>query len=85
VDQPSLSAAQARMARAALQLTMREVAERAGTSANTLCKLEAGRHKRLPPEIAAAIRRAYEESGVRFSAHGIAEVRPVGFKLGPGL
>jgi transcriptional regulator with XRE-family HTH domain len=46
------------MARSALKLTMAEVAALAGVSANTICKLELGRHTRLPPHIARLVREA---------------------------
>lgn len=75
MDQPPLSAAQARMARAALRLTMSEVAAQAGVSANTICSYELGKHPRHPPYIVARIRQAYELAGIKFSRHGVAMVR----------
>jgi transcriptional regulator with XRE-family HTH domain len=75
MGQPSLSAVQARMARAALKLTMREVAALTGVSANTICSFELGKHPRRPPHIVRLVREGYERAGVRFSADGIAEVR----------
>lgn len=75
MDQSTLTPVQARMARAGLRMTMRQAAELAGLSANTLCKLELGRHTWLPPHIARLVREAYERAGVRFSKHGIAAAR----------
>jgi transcriptional regulator with XRE-family HTH domain len=56
------------MARAALNLGVREVAEAAGVSANTITRLERGED--LLPRIAADIRAAFELAGVVFLDDG---------------
>jgi transcriptional regulator with XRE-family HTH domain len=52
------------MARAALELGVREIAERAGVSTNTITRLERG--EALYPRTLAAIRAALEAAGVEF-------------------
>ena len=59
-----MKAIQSRMARAALQIGMREAAIAAKVSTNTLIRLEGG--EELRERTADDIRRAYEEKGVRF-------------------
>lgn len=60
----TLSAAQSRMARAALNLGVREVAKLAGVSPNTIARLERG--EALYPRTVDAIRQALETAGVTF-------------------
>jgi transcriptional regulator with XRE-family HTH domain len=61
-----MDAAQARMARAALKMTVRDVGELARVSPNTITRLEAG----LPVNhsTSQAIRTALESAGVEFMA-----------------
>lgn len=65
---PVISASQSRMARAALNLGVREVAEAAGVSTNTITRLERG--EELLPRTVADIRAAFEAAGVIFLAGG---------------
>ncbi|TPK18041.1 helix-turn-helix transcriptional regulator [Mesorhizobium sp. B2-5-7] len=55
---------QCRMARAALQIGVRELAEAANVSTNTITRLERG--EELQPRTVAAIRIALEAAGVEF-------------------
>lgn len=59
-----MNAAQSRMARAATGLGVRELAEAAGVSPNTVARLERG--EELRPTTVAAIRAALEAAGVIF-------------------
>jgi transcriptional regulator with XRE-family HTH domain len=59
-----ISASQSRMARAALNLGVREVAVAAGVSTNTITRLERG--EELLPRTVAAIRAVFEARGVIF-------------------
>ena len=59
-----MTAAQCRMARAALQLGVRECAALAAVSPNTIARLERG--ETLYPRTVAAIRAALEAAGVEF-------------------
>lgn len=59
-----MNAAQSRMARAATGLGVRELAEAAGVSPNTVARLERGED--LRPATVAAIRAAFEAAGVDF-------------------
>ena len=59
-----MNAAQCRMARAALQLGVRELAEMAKVAASTVARLEAG--EELKPRTVDAIRAALENAGVVF-------------------
>jgi transcriptional regulator with XRE-family HTH domain len=59
-----MNAAQCRMARAALQLGIRELAERSRVAASTISRFEAG--EELKPRTLDAIRQALEEAGVEF-------------------
>ena len=61
-----LSACQARMARSALRLTMREVAAMAGLCANTICNYETARLPRHAPHVGRAMREAYRAGQSRF-------------------
>ncbi|GLK72218.1 transcriptional regulator [Ancylobacter dichloromethanicus] len=61
-----MNAAQCRMARAALQLGVRELADLAKVAASTVARLEAG--EELKPRTVEAIQRALEEAGVQFIA-----------------
>jgi transcriptional regulator with XRE-family HTH domain len=60
-----MTPAQSRMARAALQLGIRDVAELAGVAPSTISRLEAG--EALQPRTIAAIRQALEKAGVEFT------------------
>jgi transcriptional regulator with XRE-family HTH domain len=60
-----LNAAQCRMARAALQLGVRDLAETAQVSPTTITRLERG--EELYPRTIAAIRAALEAAGVEFT------------------
>jgi transcriptional regulator with XRE-family HTH domain len=59
-----MNAVQCRMARAALQLGVRELAALAQVSTGTITKLERG--EALLPRTAAAVQRALEAQGVEF-------------------
>lgn len=59
-----MNAAQCRMARAALQIGVRELAEMARVSPTTISKLERG--EALYPRTVDAIRAALEAAGVEF-------------------
>jgi len=61
-----LTAAQCRMARAALQLGVRELAEAASVSPTTITRLERG--ETLFPRTLDALRGALEAAGVEFIA-----------------
>jgi transcriptional regulator with XRE-family HTH domain len=61
-----LTGAQCRMARAALDLGVRELAGAAAVSTNTITRLERG--ESLHPRTAAVIRAALEAAGVEFIA-----------------
>jgi transcriptional regulator with XRE-family HTH domain len=60
-----MNAAQCRMARAALQLGVRELSELAQVSTSTVVRLERG--EELQPRTVAAIRAALEAAGVTFT------------------
>lgn len=60
----SLTKEQCRMARAGLGLGVRELADLAGTSPNTITRLERG--EQLQPRTLAAIRTALEKAGATF-------------------
>ena len=62
----ALSAAQCRMARAGLELGVRDLAKAAAVSTNTISRLEGG--EALQPRTLAAIRTALEAAGVEFIA-----------------
>ncbi len=62
----SLTASQCRMARAALQLGVRELSQAAGVSPTTITKLERG--EELQTRTIEAIRTALEAAGVEFIA-----------------
>lgn len=57
---------QCRMARAGLGMSVRDLADRAQVSTNTISRLEAG--DELKPRTVEAIQRALEEAGVIFVA-----------------
>ncbi len=62
----TMNAAQCRMARAALQLGVRELADAAKVSPSTITRLEAG--EELKDRTVDAIRAALETAGVEFIA-----------------
>jgi DNA-binding XRE family transcriptional regulator len=64
----TLEAIQSRMARAALQLGMRDAAKAAKVSANTIIRLEGGED--LKERTVEDIRRAYETAGAKFVDDG---------------
>lgn len=57
------------MARAALEWSLEDAAAAAGVSRRTVLRFERY-HRDVKPELLEAIRRAYEEAGVRFLDHG---------------
>lgn len=59
-----LTAVQSKMARVALDITGKQLADMAGVSLNTINRLEAG--DELKPRTVAAIRAALEAAGVEF-------------------
>jgi transcriptional regulator with XRE-family HTH domain len=59
-----MTAAQCRMARAALHLGVRELAKLARVAPSTVSRLEVG--ESLHPRTIEAIRRAFEQAGVEF-------------------
>ena len=59
-----MSPQQCRMARAGLGLGVRDLAERADVSTNTITRLEAG--EELKPKTIAAVRGALEAAGIIF-------------------
>ncbi|MGJ0509533.1 MAG: helix-turn-helix transcriptional regulator [Methylocystis sp.] len=63
----TLSAVQTKMARVALGLTGKQLADLAGVSLNTVNRLEAG--EELKERTVAAIRAALEAAGVEFDEH----------------
>jgi transcriptional regulator with XRE-family HTH domain len=63
-----ISAAQARMARAALEWSLDDVAAASGVSRRTVLRLEQG--ESLQTRNVDAIRRAYEAAGLRFLDEG---------------
>lgn len=60
----TMEAVQSRMARAAVGWGVRDLAEHAGVSADTITRLERG--ETLQPRTVAAIRHALEQAGVEF-------------------
>jgi transcriptional regulator with XRE-family HTH domain len=60
-----MNAAQSRMARAALQIGIRDIAELAKVAPSTVSRLEAG--EELKPRTIEAIRAAFEKAGVAFT------------------
>jgi transcriptional regulator with XRE-family HTH domain len=63
-----VTSAQFRMARAALEWTVRDLAARAGVHRNTVARIEAGEATHGPT--IAAVRRALEDAGIVFLAAG---------------
>ena len=61
-----MTPAQSRMARAALQLGIRDVAKLAKVAPSTISRLEAG--EMLQPRTLEAIQRALEKAGIEFIA-----------------
>lgn len=59
-----MNSVQSRMARAALQLGIRDLAKAAKVSSNTISRLESG--EELRERTADDVRRAFEVKGVRF-------------------
>jgi transcriptional regulator with XRE-family HTH domain len=72
-----MNGAQCRMARAALRIGVRELADLARVSTTTVTKLERG--EQLLPRTAQDIKRALEAAGIIFSDH------PTGVSLAPTL
>ena len=66
----NINVAQCRMARAGLGWDMRELAERAGVSPNTINRFENGRNVPIPATLK-AIQQAFEAAGVRFTENGL--------------
>ena len=67
-----MNAAQCRMARAALQIGIRDIAKMAKVAPGTISRLEAG--EELKPRTVEAIRHAFEKAGVAFTngdEHGV--------------
>ena len=64
-----LTFTQCRMARAALNWSLRDLAEAAGISANTVSRFEGG--KPAIPATLTVIRQAFEAAGVRFTERGV--------------
>jgi transcriptional regulator with XRE-family HTH domain len=60
-----MNAAQCRMARAALQIGIRDIAKMAKVAPGTISRLEAG--EELKPRTVEAIRHAFEKTGVAFT------------------
>ena len=73
-----MNAAQCRMARAALGLGVRELAEKAKVAPSTITRLEAG--EELKPRTVEAIQRILEAEGVEFTNGEAPGVRLWGFK-----
>jgi transcriptional regulator with XRE-family HTH domain len=61
-----LTASQCRMARAALEWGVRDLAKKAGISANTVARFENGHHTPNPATLK-VIRLAFEEAGIEFT------------------
>ena len=59
-----INAKQCRMARAALQISVRELAAMAKVAPDTIVRLEAG--KRLKPRTVEAVQQALEKAGIEF-------------------
>jgi transcriptional regulator with XRE-family HTH domain len=59
-----INAKQCRMARAALQISVRELATMAKVATDTISRFEAG--KRLKPRTVEAIQHALEKAGIEF-------------------
>jgi transcriptional regulator with XRE-family HTH domain len=60
-----MNAVQCRMARAALQIGIRDIAKMAKVAPGTISRLEAG--EELKPRTVEAIRHAFEKAGVAFT------------------
>jgi transcriptional regulator with XRE-family HTH domain len=60
-----MNATQCRMARAALQIGIRDIAKMAKVAPGTISRLEAG--EELKPRTVEAIRHAFEKAGVAFT------------------
>lgn len=65
-----LTETQCKMARAALGWGVRDLAEKAGISANTVARFENGHHTPNPATLK-VIRLAFEAAGVRFIDRGV--------------
>jgi len=76
----TITPSQCRMARAALNLGVREAAQAAGVSTNTITRLERG--EELLPRTVAAIRAALESAGIIFLADGQSVDGGPGVRLG---
>lgn len=71
-----ISAAQCRMARAALGLSLRELAQVAGVSVNTLSRVESDGN--VTSRTLAKVQRILAENGVKFRRDGSVGVAPQG-------
>jgi DNA-binding XRE family transcriptional regulator len=69
LERPALRPEQSRMARAAMEWSLEDAASAAGVSRRTVLRFERY-HRDVQPELIQALRRAYEETGVRFLEGG---------------
>ena len=74
-DRKPLSAAQSRMARAGLRLSLDEAARRSLVSRATIVRFENG--SEILPAMRLALRVAFEREGVRFTGAGV-EIQAMG-------
>lgn len=74
---------QFRMARAALDWTVRELADRAGVHRNTIVRIENGEASHGPT--LQAVRHALEQAGIVFLADGEQKDGGPGIRLAPGV
>lgn len=72
-----MNAAQCRMARAALQLKVEDLAERTGLSRMTIARFESGQ-SRANRATVIALRQAFEAAGVEFLDGGAVRLREAG-------
>jgi transcriptional regulator with XRE-family HTH domain len=69
LERPVLRPEQSRMARAALQWSLEDAAAAAGVSRRTVLRFERD-HRDVKAELIAALRTAYETTGIRFIDQG---------------
>nr|EZQ09524.1 DNA-binding protein [Azospirillum argentinense] len=74
-----MTSAQFRMARAALDWTVRELAAKAGVHRNTIARIEAGEASHGPT--LAAVQRALEDAGIIFLSAGEQRIGGPGVRL----